>query len=350
LPLPRPTLATLIDQAQADFNAAIAGADSRLRFGFLDTMARVEAASIHALYGWLQWLVLQAFVTTAEAEYLDQEADDLGLTRQPATTATGSMTATGSSGSAIPVNSRLQRADGVQYRVTASTAISAGTASVALVCLTPGKAGNAPANSQLTFVQALPGVQSQATSGVLAGGADVETDDRLRDRVLLRKRQPPQGGAKGDYGQWCQRLPGLTRSWPSPNEAGLNTLTIHFMMDDTYPDGIPTTGDAANLLAILEPLRPITLELFCQPPTAQPLNVTIDLIPDTPEVRDAVEVQLKDLIRRDAQPGGALLISRLREAVSIATGETDNQIVSPTANVLATSPGHIHTMGTITWL
>jgi uncharacterized phage protein gp47/JayE len=349
LPLPRPTLATLIDQAQADFNAAIAGADSRLRFGFLDTMARVQAASTHVQYGWLQWLVLQAFIRTAEAEYLDREADDYGLSRQAATAASGTMTVTGSTGSAIPVNSRLQRTDGLQYRVTASTVISAGTAQVAVTCLATGKAGNASANSQLTFVQPLAGIQAQATSGILAGGADVETDDRLRDRVLLRKRQPPQGGALGDYSLWCQQLPGLTASWPSPNEAGINTLTVRFMMHDTYPDGIPTTGDAANLLAILQPLRPITLELLCVPPIAQPLNLTIDLIPDTPDVRAAVEVQIKDLIRRDAKPGGALLISRLREAVSIATGETDNQIVSPAANVLANSVGHIHTMGTITW-
>jgi uncharacterized phage protein gp47/JayE len=46
---------------------------------------------------------------------------------------------------------------------------------------------------------------------------------------------------------------------------------------------------------------------------------------------------------------GTLLISRMREAISIAAGEFDHVLISPTANVSVTA-GNIITMGTVTWV
>jgi uncharacterized phage protein gp47/JayE len=352
MPYPRPTLADLIDQAQQDLNASIPGADSRLKYGFLFALSGSEAGMAHVLLGYIAWAVRQAFTDTAEAEYLVQEGDNFGLPKQPPQAAIGPINVVGSNGSAIPVDSLWQRQDGVQYRVTVATLVAGGLASCPAVCVITGVIGNAPSGTQVSAVSPLPGVQSAATTGVMAGGAELESDERLRQKILLRKRQPPQGGNFDDYTQWGLRLPGLTRIWPDPNADGLNTMRIRFMMDDTYPNGIPTSGDAANLLALLQPLVPVTLSpnLVVTPPIAQPQNYSIQLLPDAPETRLAVEAELRDLIRRDATPGGTLLISRQREAISIATGESDHVMVSPTANVTATSDDHIHTFGSITWL
>jgi uncharacterized phage protein gp47/JayE len=350
MPYNRPPLAELQAQTAQDINATVGGADSRLAKSVLAAISNMVAAGLHQLYGYLAWLVLQAFATTAIAEYLDQEADELGLSRLPATAATGTMVATGSNGNAIPLDTIVQRADGVQYKTTASAVIASGTATVAIQAITTGITGNGNSGTQLAFVSPIAGVNATATSNVLAGGAAIESDKSLRNRLLLRKRQPPQGGALGDYDQWVRRLPGLTRAWVSPNEAGLNTTTVRFMMDATYPNGVPSAGDATNLLAILSPLKPVTLQLFVSPPVAEPLNFTVTISPNTPETQAAVAAELADLIKRDASPGGTLLISRIREAVSIAAGETDNTVTLPAGNVTASSGSHIFTMGTITWV
>ena len=53
----------------------------------------------------------------------------------------------------------------------------------------------------------------------------------------------------------------------------------------------------------------------------------------TQAVQDAVEAELQDLIRRETEPGGTLLVSHIREAISTSAGETDHDLTSPTADV-----------------
>jgi uncharacterized phage protein gp47/JayE len=55
------------------------------------------------------------------------------------------------------------------------------------------------------------------------------------------------------------------------------------------------------------------------------------------------------MLLRDAEPGGTILISHIREAISIAAGEVDHVLSAPAANVTHAS-GQLATFGAITWL
>ena len=83
-------------------------------------------------------------------------------------------------------------------------------------------------------------------------------------------------------------------------------------------------------------------------PTAVPLNFTIAVTPNTAAVKAAVEAELRDLIRREAVPGGTLLLSHIREAISLAAGETNYTMTAPSADVALTL-GQLTTFGAITW-
>jgi hypothetical protein len=74
------------------------------------------------------------------------------------------------------------------------------------------------------------------------------------------------------------------------------------------------------------------------------------LLPANFAVRTAVEEELKDLIRREAVPDTnvPLLISHIREAISIAAGEFDHRLLDPTADV-AHGVGEIATFGGVVW-
>ena len=48
----------------------------------------------------------------------------------------------------------------------------------------------------------------------------------------------------------------------------------------------------------------MTAEVFIVPPIAHPLDMVVQLAPDTPEVRAAVEAEVRDLLMRDSEPGG----------------------------------------------
>lgn len=99
----------------------------------------------------------------------------------------------------------------------------------------------------------------------------------------------------------------------------------------------------------IAPRRPVTADVTVAAPVGADLDVTIrSLTPDTPAVRAAIEAEIADLVLRDSAPGGAIRISRLREAISGAQGETDHALVAPAADVTHTA-GQIAVMGDVTW-
>ena len=142
---------------------------------------------------------------------------------------------------------------------------------------------------------------------------------------------------------------GVMRVWVYPLQMGAGTVRVLFVCDG-LPDIIPTPAKVAEVQAYIDaPLRrPVTAEVFVAAPVDDPLNMNIKISPNTTAVLNAVRDEVADLIGRDSAPGAPILISRLHEAVSLAAGENNNQIVSPTADV-AHATGHMATLGTLTF-
>lgn len=345
----RPTLAELVERISADFTSRLSLTGAVLRRSVIHVLSRVVAGAAHMLHGHIEFLSRQIFPDQSEAEFLVRHASLFGLTRTPATFATGNVTLTGSNGAVVPEGTVLQRADGRQYATTADATIASGTATVEVEALTAGEAGNALVGVTLTFVSPVAGVSATAAvaTGGLTAGTDEEADDALRARLLERMREPPHGGSRTDYIGWAKEVSGVTRVWVYPEELGAGTVTVRFVRDNDASI-IPDAGEVADVQNHIDERRPVTAEVTVAAPVAAPLDFTIDISPDTTAVRQAVEAELRDLLAREAVPGGTILISRIREAISIAAGEADNALTSPSANVTHTA-GQIAVMGTITW-
>ncbi len=344
----RPDLTTLLDRAKSDIESRLEGADAGLRRSVLGVLATMHAGVTHGLYGYLDYLSAQLMPDTAEIEYLDRWAGIWKIARTPAAKATGTALFLGTSGAELPAGTLLRRADGVEYEITADTMLFSGEASAPVRARVSGASGNADAGAKLSLSSPVAGVQSVATVVACSGGADAETDASLRTRLLARIRQAPHGGADFDYAAWALAVPGVTRVWVSPLELGAGTVTVRIMTDETTDDGIPTGESVSLVQAALDAARPVTADLTVAAPIAVPLNPGIWVAPDTSAVRTAVQAELLDLLRREAQPGGTILVSHLREAVSIAAGENDHSLVSPAADV-ANATGEIAVLGTINW-
>jgi uncharacterized phage protein gp47/JayE len=122
------------------------------------------------------------------------------------------------------------------------------------------------------------------------------------------------------------------------------------MMDDKYEDGIPLIDDVTTVQNYINVRRPVTADVEVVAPIPVELDFEIHLnIFDTAEIRAAIETELRDMIRRDAIPGGTIYLSRIKEAISVASGEFDHVLTIPSANVTHTT-GQIAVMGTITWI
>jgi len=347
---PRPTLTEIIDRVLADLSSRVVGVDGAvLRRSVLGTLGRALAGASHELHGRLDYIARQVIIDTADAEYLDRWASVWDVRRKAAEFASGKVIFTGTPGSTIPAGAVLQRQDGALFQTTEAGKLLTSTLTMSVQASAAGAAGNTPAGAALQLQQPIAGVQVTATvaAGGIVNGSDQEDDDSLRARLLARIQEPPHGGADFDYVNWALEVPGVTRAWVYPHEMGLGTVTVRFVRDDDE-NPIPDAGEVQSVQDYIDALRPVTADVYVVAPIAVPLNMTIKIEPNTDAVKAAVEAEIRDLLRREAVPGGTILISHLREAVSTAAGEYDHVIVSPTGNVVH-GTGEIAVPGTITW-
>lgn len=343
----RPNLSELVNRVRAEVISRLEQ-DDVLRRSDGEVYARVVAGLTHGLYGYIDWLSRQVIYDTAEAEILDRWASIWGVPRLPAASATGTVTMTGLGGAIVPAGTLLQALDGVQYQTTAEATFVGTSVVVDVEAVVPAAAGNRTTGQVLTLATPVAGVQAGAVASALSGGADIEDDESLRTRLITRIQTPPHGGSAADYVAWALEVPGVTRAWCYPLELGEGTVSVRFMRDLDAGSAIPDAGEVAAVQAHIDQVRPVTAQVTVVAPVAAPLDFTITVVPDTAAVRDAVQAELVDLIRREAEPGGTLLISRIRAAISAAAGEQNYILTTPSADV-ANGAGSITTVGAITW-
>jgi uncharacterized phage protein gp47/JayE len=292
----------------------------------------------------------QAIIDTAETEHLERWAAIWGITRKEADFAQGDVIFTGVDTSTIPAGTSIKREDGVEFETDALGTISGGTATVAVTAVEAGSAGSTAASTILALTSPVSGIDSDATvdTGGITGGADQETDDALRARLLNRIQKPPQGGSANDFEQWTLSVSGVTRAFIFENHTGIGNVGVTFVLDDDPVDIIPNAGKLQEVEDFIEPLRPITSNVIVFAPVAVELDMTINITPNTSAVQAAITAELEDLMRRDGEPGATILLSRLNEAVSIAEGEEDHVIVTPSGDV-AHAATELPVLGTITF-
>ena len=348
----RPTLGELVTRIREDFRSRLEITTAILRRSVVGIVAAVWAGATHMLHGHLDWAARQLFPQTADIEQLLTYARPYGLTRNAATFATGTATATGTNGTDIPEDTVIRREDGFTYRVTADATIASGEAELSLEATTAGEAGDYPAGGTLSFETPIAGVDTDVTAGEISGGNDEETVEAFRARLIQRLREPPQGGADHDYIAWALSVPGVTRAWVFPHEDGLGTVTVRFVRDDD-PDFIPSAPEVAEVQAKLDEERPVTAEATAVAPVALSVDFELSITPDTADTQEAVELALQDLFLEDSAPGdgagqGTILLSHIQVALGSAEGVTDFVLADPAADVVPTL-GQIPKLGTVTF-
>lgn len=347
----RPTLQQLITRAESDLVSRLQITSTVLRRALVRILARVWAGAVHGLHGHVEWASRQFFAISADTEYLDLHGAELAIERKAAEYAAGNVTFTGSNATDIPIDTRLVRQDGVEYRTTAIGTIASGSATIAIEAVDAGIASNADAGVVLSLVSPIAGVSAIATiaAGGCANGIDTETDDDYRARILARKRNPPHGGNANDYVSWATDVSGVTRAWVYENYMGAGTVGVTFVLD-ALVNIIPDSAKVAEVQAYIDApgRRPLCAQVDVFAPIAAPLNLTIAVLPDTSAVRAAVAAEIEDLLLREGQPGATLLLSHIHEAISTAAGEVDHDLVSPLADI-PHDPSELPVLGTITW-
>lgn len=359
----RPTLPELITRVEGDLKSGLQLVVI-LRRSFLGVIARVMAGLAHLLFGFLKFIEQEAFPDTASAENLDRWAGIYGVLRKEATFSEFICNVTGTAGVVIPAGRVYRRSDGVEYTVISEVTLTGSGDQINLVATTQGAAPEVQVSDVVTILSPIAGLNSNATvATVITEPENTESDDSLRARLLDKIRNPPSGGAANDYIQWALAVPGITRAWINPQGLGPGTVLVFVVNDDEAPI-TPSLAKITEVFDYIEPLRPVTANVTVVAPTLLPLNLTIEIKPNTTAVQNAVTAELKDLILRDSSLAGSyqspsvlntgkILLSKINEAISIAQGEEDHNITlingGAPADVVP-ADGELVVLGGITWL
>lgn len=345
MPFETPTLPVLVNRTQGDL------AGDTLRRSDAQVLARALSGTAYGLYGYLDWIAEQILPDTADEETLERIATlRLSQPRKGAQPAEGPVSFNAAAGALLDRGVVLQAGDGRTYQITVGGPTTAGLNTATVEAVEAGVLSNAEPGLSLTLVQPIEGVSSSFTvlAPGLTGGTARESIESLRARVVRSYRVIPHGGAKSDYETWALECPGITRAWCRSGYMGPGTVAVFVMRDDD-PEPIPNAAQLAEVKAYIEPLRPVTAEVYVLPPERVPVMYRIRLRPDTRAIRAGIDAQLLDLHNREAGLGETLLLTHIAEAISSTTGEVDHDLLGPTADVLA-EPNELLTFGGCQWL
>ena len=307
----------------------------------LRIMADNSASLSYQQMLYISWLSLQFLPDTSEEAWLDRHAS-IWLPnngRKAATYASGTISTTGVAGTTLPAGSIFSSptpSGTVQLQTQAIVTVGPIAVSVAVVSLTAGSVSNLPAGASVSLTSGPPGggVNATATVVSMSGGADAETDDQLRARVLNQIQQPPMGGDANDYVQWALLVPGVTRAWCSPMEMGIGTVTVRFMMDQlrATTGGFPNASDVSAVQTYINARRPVTaLDTFVVSPIQEPINFSLSGLNATDastiaNIKSSVSAMLLALgapafsLNGVSQPAQEIYAAWVNDAVYQATG------------------------------
>ncbi|WP_027181659.1 baseplate J/gp47 family protein [Oleidesulfovibrio alaskensis] len=296
--------------------------------------ASATASAIEGLYQHQLWIARQILPDTADTEYLEIHCGLRGITRKPATRATGTLTLHGAPQTPAAAGIRAAHpASGEQFATTAAAVLDeTGTAAVPCRAVT-AKALPDYTAEPVTLVNAPSGILSGAQLS-LAGGTDAESDAQLLERLLLHMRTPPGGGNRYDYQRWALEVPGVTAAFVYPLRRGLGTVDVAVLS----ADGLPAAELVTAVQAHIDAQRPVTaagVTVLAPQPLMIDVHAAVRLQGTTLPVVTAQLQQSLAVFFAALLPGDLVVRSHLEALISGMAGVQDRQLITPAANVQA---------------
>lgn len=278
---------------------------------FLRVTAQNEAGAFTTLYKYGQERALQNLVQTATDGDLDRLGSEYDVPRNPAAAAQFTATLPATTGTIIPSTTIFTGVNnGVKYISIGSVTASAGVATLTLRSTEVGVIGNLNVFDTLKIQSQISGATTTATITAQAiTGAELETDEAYRSRILEVIQNPPQGGATTDYRIWAKTVSGVKNAFPYSGLTSPGDITVYVeaTVAVSPPDGIPNSGlldqvedailyDESGLRSRM-PLG--VANLFVEPITRTSLftNITGLVVDNEAAVKDDIETALDNYYR-----------------------------------------------------
>lgn len=202
------------------------------------------AAQIYQAMQYIDRQGKQSILKYSYSDFLDNLAIFKGVTRNPATPATTTLrftlsaerdTATG-----IPQGTRVSTAGAIYFATDVYAEIPAGstTMDVPATCTVAGTDGNGFAAGELaTIVDPIPYVASVTNTTATEGGAEIESDDDLAERVFLAPGAYSTAGPEDGYLYHAKAYSAAIGDVVATSNQAAGTVDIVFIMADGSTPG-----------------------------------------------------------------------------------------------------------------
>lgn len=202
------------------------------------------AAQIYQAMQYIDRQGKQSILKYSYLDFLDNLAIFKGVTRNPATPATTTLrftlsaerdTATG-----IPQGTRVSTAGAIYFATDVYAEIPAGstTVDVPATCTVAGTDGNGFAAGELaTIVDPIPYVASVTNTTATEGGAEIESDDDLAERVFLAPGAYSTAGPEDGYLYHAKAYSAAIGDVVATSNQAAGTVDIVFIMADGSTPG-----------------------------------------------------------------------------------------------------------------
>lgn len=202
------------------------------------------AAQIYQAMQYIDRQGKQSLLKYSYSDYLDNLALFKGVTRNPATAATCTLrftlAAERETATAIPQGTRVASSSGVYFATDEYAEIPAGgtTVDVAATCTETGSAGNGLTAGELsTMVDPVPYVASVTNTATTEGGAEIESDADLAERVFLAPGAYSTAGPEDGYLYHAKAYNPAIGDVVATSDQEAGTVDIVFIMADGSTPG-----------------------------------------------------------------------------------------------------------------
>ena len=276
-------------------------------------------------------LMLSPFSTGAMLDYL---ANNVGVTRLASTPAVTDLEFTlvpGHGTVTIPAGTKVRSQDGLMVFETdmeVSAAPGIDTLIVSSTAQTDGPQGNSYAIGLISdIIDAQPFVMSASNTYVTGGGADIETDEGLRRRILISQNQFGTAGSADAYRFWALSAnPSIIDvAVVSPKDGEGDSIGGQVILYPLVPGGISTPQailDAVEDAVSGETRRPLTDNVSVVSPTKLEYVIPFELVLMHGAVQSTTEAAVLAGIAAYVNKQSQKLGADITEAQIIAAGMT----------------------------
>lgn len=260
---------------------------------YANTLVSVAAYQIWKLYQQFPALLSMVFPDETAGEYIDKNAEQIGMVRSAGRKASVSVTFTGKNGTRIPKGTALYAPDsGLQFLTAEDAVIQSGSAGVQAEAAEVGIAYNLPAKRITSLYINLSGVDTVTNSQAASGGADPESDAAFYARYHDRRVLPITSGNRYHYITWATEVPGVSYAGCVPLWDGPGTVKVVIAGADRKAVGEPIIAACA---AHIEEVRPIGAAVTVVSVTKRtiPMTAAVTLI------QGATLTDVRDQLRKE---------------------------------------------------